>query len=215
MGRAVPRQPDRGHLARDPRHRRAGRPDRWDRRRADRPDQRGLRELDGSGMTDEPTVADVRRAYPDWTVCQGTDLRWRARLTNAKPPVPVVVGEDPEPSGFRLIVVLDRRLQLAVRLRHFGVGGSARLDLAHRTEAVMWRVDVDDLRLRGHEVRRGVEEPLYVRLFDVGGSRLGVLEALDADELVLVGEAPGELKEQAAILGVDVLGVRIRQCQPL
>jgi hypothetical protein len=45
-------------------------------------------------MTDEPTVADVRRAYPDWTVYQGTDLRWRARLTNAKPPVPVVVGED-------------------------------------------------------------------------------------------------------------------------
>jgi hypothetical protein len=30
-------------------------------------------------MTDEPTVADVRRAYPDWTVYQGTDLRWRAR----------------------------------------------------------------------------------------------------------------------------------------
>ena len=29
---------------------------------------------------------------------------------------------------------------------------SARLDLAHRTEAVMRRVDVDDLRLRGHEV---------------------------------------------------------------
>ena len=45
-------------------------------------------------MTDEPTVADVRRAYPDWTVYQGTDLRWRARRTNAKPPVPVVVGED-------------------------------------------------------------------------------------------------------------------------
>jgi len=45
-------------------------------------------------MTDEPTAADVRRAYPDWTVYQGTDLRWRARLTNAKPPVPVVVGED-------------------------------------------------------------------------------------------------------------------------
>jgi hypothetical protein len=45
-------------------------------------------------MTDEPTVADVRRAYPDWTVYQGTDLRWRARLTNAKPPVPVIVGED-------------------------------------------------------------------------------------------------------------------------
>lgn len=45
-------------------------------------------------MTDEPTVADVRRAYPDRTVYQGTDLRWRARLTNAKPPVPVVVGED-------------------------------------------------------------------------------------------------------------------------
>ena len=45
-------------------------------------------------MTDEPTAADVRRAYPDWTIYQGTDLRWRARLTNAKPPVPVVVGED-------------------------------------------------------------------------------------------------------------------------
>jgi hypothetical protein len=45
-------------------------------------------------MTDEPTVADVRRAYPGWTVYQGADLRWRARLTNAKPPVPVVVGED-------------------------------------------------------------------------------------------------------------------------
>ncbi len=45
-------------------------------------------------MTDGPTVADVRRAYPDWTVYQGTNLRWRARLTNAKPPVPVVVGED-------------------------------------------------------------------------------------------------------------------------
>ncbi len=24
-------------------------------------------------MTDEPTVADVRRAYPDWTIYQGTD----------------------------------------------------------------------------------------------------------------------------------------------
>ena len=35
-------------------------------------------------------------------------------------------------------------------------GRSARLDLAHRTEAVMRRVNVDDLRLRGHEVGRGV-----------------------------------------------------------
>src|SRR6185312_17285609 len=76
---------------------------------------------------------------------------------------------------------------------------SARLDLAHRAEAVMRRVDVDDLRLGGHEAGCGVEEPLHVRLLDVGGSRLSVREALDADELVLIGEAPGELEEQAAI----------------
>jgi len=92
---------------------------------------------------------------------------------------------------------------------------SARLDLAHRTEAVMRRVDVDDLRLRRHEVGRGVEEPLHVRLLDVGSPRLGILEAFDADELVLIGEATGELEEQAAVLGVDVLGVGIGQHQPL
>jgi hypothetical protein len=46
---------------------------------------------------------------------------------------------------------------------------------------------------RGHEVGRGVEEPLHVRLLDVGSSRLGVLEALNADELVLIGKALGEL----------------------
>jgi hypothetical protein len=43
---------------------------------------------------EEPTVADVRRQFPDWTVYQGTDRRWRARLANAKPPTQVVVGED-------------------------------------------------------------------------------------------------------------------------
>ena len=94
-------------------------------------------------------------------------------------------------------------------------GRSAGLDLAHRTEAVMRRVDVDDLRLRGHEVGRGGEERLHVRLLDVGGTCLSILEALDADELVLIGKAPGELEEQAAVLGVDVLGVGIGQCQPL
>ena len=49
----------------------------------------------------------------------------------------------------------------------------------------------------------------------MGGARLGILEALDADELVLIGKATGELQEQAAVLGVDVLGVGIGQCQPL
>ena len=76
---------------------------------------------------------------------------------------------------------------------------SAGLDLAHRTEAVVRRVDVDDLWLRGHEVGRGVEERLHVRLLDVGGARLSILEALDADEFVLIGQAPGELEEQAAM----------------
>src|SRR6185312_1923571 len=74
---------------------------------------------------------------------------------------------------------------------------SARLDLAHRAEAGMRGVDVDDLRLRGHQVRCGVEELLHVGLLDVRAARLGILEALDADELVVVGETPGELEEQA------------------
>src|ERR1700760_3643522 len=76
------------------------------------------------------------------------------------------------------------------------------LDLAHRTEAVVRRVDVEDLRLRRDEVGRGLEELLHVRLLDVRRARVGVTEALDADELVLVGEAAGELEEQAALLGV-------------
>ena len=46
-------------------------------------------------------------------------------------------------------------------------------------------------------------------------ARLGVLEALNADELVVVVKAPGELEEQAAVLGVDVLGVGVGQRQPL
>jgi hypothetical protein len=73
----------------------------------------------------------------------------------------------------------------------------------------MRRVDVDDLWLRGHEVGRGGEERLHVRLLDVGGTCLSILEALDADELVLIGKASGKLEEQAAVLGVDVLGVGI------
>jgi hypothetical protein len=43
---------------------------------------------------EESTVADVRRQFPDWTIYRGTDQRWRARLTIAKPPAQVVVGED-------------------------------------------------------------------------------------------------------------------------
>jgi hypothetical protein len=43
---------------------------------------------------EEPSAADVRRQFPDWTVYMGTDQRWRARLTTASPPVQVAVGED-------------------------------------------------------------------------------------------------------------------------
>jgi hypothetical protein len=43
---------------------------------------------------EEPTVADVRQHFPDWTVYMGTDQRWRARLTRAQPPAQVVIGED-------------------------------------------------------------------------------------------------------------------------
>ena len=92
---------------------------------------------------------------------------------------------------------------------------SARLDLAHRAEAVMRGVDVDDLRLGGHQVRGGVEELRHVGLPDVRGAGLGVGEALDADELGVAGEAAGELEEQAAVLGVDVFGVGVGQRQPL
>ena len=35
----------------------------------------------------------------------------------------------------------------------------------------------------------------------MGAARLCILETLDADELVGVGQAPGELEEQAAVLG--------------
>jgi serine/threonine-protein kinase len=92
---------------------------------------------------------------------------------------------------------------------------SARLDLAHRAETVVRGVDVDDLRLRGHQVGRGLEEPLHVGLPDVRAARVGILEALDADELVVVGKAPGELEEQAAVLGVDVMSVGVGHRQPL
>jgi len=43
---------------------------------------------------EEPTVADVRRRFPDWTVYMGTEQRWRARLTITKPPAQIVIGED-------------------------------------------------------------------------------------------------------------------------
>ena len=46
------------------------------------------------------------------------------------------------------------------------------------------------------------------------GARHGILEALDTDELVVVGKATGKLEEQAAVLGVDVLGVGVSQRQP-
>jgi hypothetical protein len=45
-------------------------------------------------VTGEPTVADLRREFPDWTIYKGIDQRWRARLTSAKPPVPIVVDDD-------------------------------------------------------------------------------------------------------------------------
>src|SRR6516225_317825 len=61
-----------------------------------------------------------------------------------------------------------------------GRSRSARLDLAHRAEAVMRGVDVDDLRLSRHQVGCGVEELLHVGLLDVRGTRLGICEALDA-----------------------------------
>ncbi len=92
---------------------------------------------------------------------------------------------------------------------------STRLDLAHRAEAVMRGVDVDNLRLDGHQVRCGIEELLRVGVLDVRGARPGILEALDADELVVVVKAPGKLEEQAALLGVDVPSVRLSQRQPL
>src|ERR1700734_732829 len=51
-------------------------------------------------------------------------------------------------------------------------------------------------------------------MLDVRAARVGILETLDADELVVVGKTPGELEEQAAVLGVDVLGVGVGQRQP-
>src|ERR1700691_2997040 len=110
-----------------------------------------------------------------------------------------------------------RRAQQSLRIKGAagGLSWSARLDLAHRAEAVVRGVDVDNLRLRGHQVGCGVKEPLYVGLLEVRAARLGILEALDADELVVVGESAGELEEQAAFLGVDVLGVGVGQRQPL
>jgi hypothetical protein len=45
-------------------------------------------------MAGELTLNDLRREFPDWTIYLGTDQRWRARLTDAKPPVPIVVDDD-------------------------------------------------------------------------------------------------------------------------
>ena len=45
-------------------------------------------------MTTEPTLDDVRRMFPGWTVYRGTDQRWRARPASAAPSVQPVVGEN-------------------------------------------------------------------------------------------------------------------------
>ena len=45
-------------------------------------------------MMNEPTLDDIRREFPGWTVYRGTDRRWRARPEAATPPVEPVVGED-------------------------------------------------------------------------------------------------------------------------
>ncbi len=50
--------------------------------------------ISGPMMDVEPTLDDVKRAFPDWTVYRGTDQLWHARLTNAQPPVTIVTGED-------------------------------------------------------------------------------------------------------------------------
>jgi hypothetical protein len=42
----------------------------------------------------EPTVDDVRRAFPGWTVYRGTDQLWHARRKDAAPPARIVTGED-------------------------------------------------------------------------------------------------------------------------
>ncbi len=44
--------------------------------------------------SDEPTVDDVRRAFPGWTVYRGTDQLWHARPADAVPPAKIVTGED-------------------------------------------------------------------------------------------------------------------------
>ena len=60
--------------------------------------RRAIRDTDAlavlTAATGDELAELINADYGDWTVYQGTDLRWRARLTNAKPPVPVVVGED-------------------------------------------------------------------------------------------------------------------------
>jgi hypothetical protein len=43
---------------------------------------------------DDPSVDDVRRAFPGWSVYRGTDQRWHARPASATPPVQPVTGED-------------------------------------------------------------------------------------------------------------------------
>ena len=50
--------------------------------------------ISGPMMDLEPTLDDVRRAFPAWTVYKGTDQLWHARRTDAQPPVTIVTGED-------------------------------------------------------------------------------------------------------------------------
>ena len=50
--------------------------------------------ISGPMMDLEPTLDDVKKAFPGWTVYRGTDQLWHARRTDAQPPVTIVTGED-------------------------------------------------------------------------------------------------------------------------
>src|SRR5688572_20274991 len=93
---------------------------------------------------------------------------------------------------------------------------SAGLDLTHRAPAGhVRRVYVDDLWLRGDDVRSSLDEVLERLRAHVGRAGGGVPEALDEHVGVRLLEALRPLEEQIALLGADGAGVLVSQRRPL
>jgi hypothetical protein len=69
-------------------------------------------------MTGEPTLNDLRREFPDWTIYRGTDQRWRARLASAKPPVPIVVDDDLDGLREEIVRKVSQLEEQKYRARH-------------------------------------------------------------------------------------------------